>query len=386
MRSLWSIAASTAAGVLVLLNLSGCATTANSPQVRLNEIQVIGSHNSYHGRTHESLARLINHSKPGAFNGLDYNHPPLPEQFSRLGIRQIELDIYADPAGGLFADPLGPKKAAALGFPAVPSNDPEGKLRKPGFKILHMPDVDYWSTVLTLHDGLAQVRVWSLAHRDHVPIFILLELKDEATTAEGVQPLHFTAKELDALEAEILEVFPRDSIVLPDDVRRGQPSMPAALKKYGWPTLDSVRGKVIFALDNEGELRDLYTKGHPALEGKLLFVSAPKDNPAAAWMKMNDAIKTFDKIQDLVREGFLVRTRADTDTKDARANDPTRRDKALASGAQFVSTDFPEPNPAFSTYCVRFGGEVVVRSNPVSGKPGLQGLDLEKLHSPTAEK
>jgi hypothetical protein len=147
-----------------------------------------------------------------------------------------------------------------------------------------------------------------------------------------------------------------------------------------------VRGIVIFALDNEGELRDLYTKGHPALEGKLLFVSAPKDNPAAAWMKMNDAIKTFDKIQELVREGFLVRTRADTDTKDARANDPTRRDKALASGAQFVSTDFPEPNPAFSSYCVRFGGEVVVRSNPVSGKPGLTGLDLEKLHSPTTEK
>lgn len=33
--------------------------------------------------------------------GLDYTHVLLTEQINRLGIRQIELDCFADPDGGL---------------------------------------------------------------------------------------------------------------------------------------------------------------------------------------------------------------------------------------------------------------------------------------------
>lgn len=45
---------------------------------------------------------------------------------------------------------------------------------------------------------------------------------------------------------------------------------------------------------------------------------------------------------------FMVRTRADYDTVQSRQNDTTQRDAAFASGAQFISTDYPEPNPEFS--------------------------------------
>jgi len=140
-----------------------------------------------------------------------------------------------------------------------------------------------------------------------------------------------------------------------------------------------VRGKVLFGLDNEGAVRDLYLKGHPALEGRLLFVSVPKTNSAAAWMKMNDPVRDFSEIQSLVRDGFLVRTRADADTRQARTNDATQREKALASGAQFVSTDYREANPAFSPYCVRFANGIVARGNPVSGPPAL-GPDADLEH------
>ena len=108
-----------------------------------------------------------------------------------------------------------------------------------------------------------------------------------------------------------------------------------------------------------------------------MFVSVAPDHPAAAWMKRNDPIRDFDEIQTLVKAGFLVRTRADADTAEARKNDSTRRDKALASGAQFISTDFPEPRPELSAYQVRFPGGIVARSNPVSGDPALDGIDLE---------
>ena len=138
-------------------------------------------------------------------------------------------------------------------------------------------------------------------------------------------------KELAALEAEITSVIPRRKILAPDDVRRGARSLPDALRKHGWPRLDSVGGKVLFGMDNESGVRDLYLKDHPVLEGRLLFVSVPVSNPAAAWMKMNDPVRDFDAIQELVKAGFLVRTRADADTRQSRANDGTQLYKALAS-------------------------------------------------------
>jgi hypothetical protein len=324
------------------------------------------------------LLKLVAQRSPETAQGLDYSHRPLPEQLSRLGVRQIELDCFADPKGGLYADPRGPKQVAALGLPPVPNHGPAGRLRAPGFKVMHVQDVDYFSSVLTLVEGLQQVRAWSEGHPRHFPIFILLELKEDQPDPALTRPVPFGEWELDALEAEILSVFPREKILTPDDVRGRVATLPGALRQHGWPTLKAARGKIIFGLDNEGPVRDLYLQGHPALAGRLAFVSVPPAHPAAAWMEDNDAVEDFDRIQGLVKAGFLVRTRADADTVEARTNDTHRRDKALASGAQFISTDYPEANPAFSPYAVRFDGGVVVRTNPVNADPSLRGLDLEQ--------
>ena len=87
-----------------------------------------------------------------------------------------------------------------------------------------------------------------------------------------------------------------------------------------------------------------------------MFVTVTPEHPAAAWFKVNDPIKDFDKIQRLVKAGFLVRTRADADTKQARKGAVAQHDKALASGAQFISTDYRDPDRRFSDYSVRFPG------------------------------
>ena len=360
----------------------GCKTSPGAAGLRLNQIQVIGTHNSYHQRAPDSLTRLITARSPAMVQALDYSHRPLREQLDILGIRQIELDCFSDPKGGLYAQPRGAKLATEAGLQPVPHQDPDGKLRRPGFKIMHVQDIDYFSSVLTLVDGLKQVQDWSKQHPNHVPIFILLEMKDDRPAPELTVPVPIGARELAALEAEILSVFPREKILAPDDVRGTFSSLPAALKGHGWPKLNSVRGKVMFALDNPGEMTDLYLKGHPALEGRLLFVSVPPENPAAAWMKENDPIEAFERIQALVRAGFLVRTRADSDTVEARKNDVRRRDRALASGAQFVSTDFPEPNRNLSSYAVQFPNGVVARVNPVNGGPAPAWGMPEEKHSP----
>ena len=72
-----------------------------------------------------------------------------------------------------------------------------------------------------------------------------------------------------------------------------------------------------------------------------------------------------------------MRTRADTDTRQARSNNPTQRNMALASGAQFISSDYPEPDRRLSPYCVQFTNRVVARANPISGKGQWNGIDLE---------
>ena len=359
--------------------VAGCATPPSTAGIRLNQIQVIGTHNSYHQRANDSLMKLIADRQPQAARDLDYEHRPLPDQLSQLGMRELELDCYADPDGGRFAHPTGPAAAIAAGLPPVPANDPNGELLKPGIKVMHIPDIDYGTSVLSLIDGLQQIRAWSLAHPHHVPVFILIELKDESLGAgyAHAEILPWRQPEFAELEREILTVFSRQEILAPDDIRGTAKTLPEALQQHGWPLLDDVRGKVMFGLDNEGTVRDLYLQGHPALEGRLLFANITPENPAAAWMEFNDPMANFDKIQDAVKAGYLVRTRADEPTENARANDGRMRDHALASGAQFISTDYAEPNLKFSPYCVRFENHQVARVNPVNGPAEFKGQELE---------
>jgi hypothetical protein len=155
---------------------------------------------------------------------------------------------------------------------------------------------------------------------------------------------------MDALEQEILSVFPRERLLTPDVVRGTAATLRKAVEGRGWPSVESQRGKVAFLLDNEGAEKDLYLSQSPILQDRLLFVSVPREHPAAAWMKLNDAVGSFDQISDLVKAGFLVRTRADVGTVEARKNDAHRRDRAIASGAQLISTDYPEPDLRFSDY------------------------------------
>ena len=352
--------------------LSLLATHASN--VRLNQIQVIGTHNSYHLQANPSVLKLMRQSRGRSTAGLEYEHAPLKQQFSEYGIRQIELDLFADPKGGHYANPLGPKLAHDQGYPRVPNHDPNGRMREPGFKVLHVADFDYASTVLTFKEALTEIRNWSRNHSKHVPIMILLELKDRPTGPDYTQPIVFDRTLLLAMESEILSVFKRGQILTPDDVRGSSPTLRQAVTENGWPLLDAARGRVMFGLDNTDSKRELYLKGNPTLEERLLFVSAVDANhPAAAWFKINDPVSQWQRIQSLAQQGFMIRTRADSGTTAARNNDSSQREKAFTSGAHYISSDYPVPNLKLSPYRVAFPDGTVARPNPISARY----LDLE---------
>jgi len=342
---------------------------------------VIGTHNSYHVAPDVVADGLMRAAVPREADANAHTHRPLTEQLEELGVRQLELDLFLDPRGGLYANPFA-LQAAKLQQKDVPAHDPAGKLKQPGIKVLHSPDFEFRTTVYTFADALLEVLAWSDKHPRHFPVFLLLELKSESFSPL-TKPPTWDAAACVGLEQEILAVFPRERILTPDNVRGDQPTLRDAVIARGWPTVEAARGRVVFLLDNEGPIGSEYLQPSDILAGRLLFVSVPRTHPAAAWMKRNDPVGSFAEIQSLVKAGFLVRTRADAGTVEARANDGIRRDRAFASGAQLVSTDYPEPDLRFSPYAVRFEAGIVVRANPVTGPAGRAGQDLESWPAPS---
>jgi len=194
---------------------------------------------------------------------------------------------------------------------------------------------------------------------------ILVEVKEKAAVASPLKLLPFDRVQLEQVDAEIRQVFQPERMILPDELRRERPTLREAIAELGWPTLGEARGKVFFALDNEGTIRDRYLEGNVALEGRAMLVSVGPDHPAAAFRKLNDPIRQHEEIRRSVEQGLMVRTRADANTTQARANDSTQREQALSSGAQFVSTDYWRPDLRFSEYHVQLPGGVVFHANPV---------------------
>jgi hypothetical protein len=79
-----------------------------------------------------------------------------------------------------------------------------------------------------------------------------------------------------------------------------------------------------------------------------------------------------------VKDGFIVRTRSDADLVEARNRDVTRRDIALRSGAQIVSTDFEVAVPAIGgDYVVQIPGGTPARCNPVNAPKRCKPSDVE---------
>jgi len=349
----------------------GCAQAWMDRNLHLNDLMTVGTHNSYHVRTPEKIMALIRSVAPKGWEGLDYSHPDLLDQLND-GMRALELDLVFDPQGGRFAHPVGLKLA---GLPEDPAY--VAAMSKPGLKVLHIQDVDFTSNCLTFVHCLTIIREWSLAHPRHTPILITMNTNDEKTHAPGgVDELPFDEKAYDALDAEIRSVFSPKELITPDDIRGSYPTLREAVLKHGWPTLGASRGRFLFALDEEAPHVAAYRGKRASLEGRVLFVNTDETSPAAGYITLNEHSDVA-RIAADVKAGFVVRTRADADTVEARSGDTIRRDAALASGAQYVSTDYPHPEPGLTAYFARLPDHQIAVCNPVRAADKCAGIPIE---------
>ncbi|WP_332773426.1 phosphatidylinositol-specific phospholipase C1-like protein [Phenylobacterium sp.] len=336
----------------------GC-TRARVDALKINQIQAIGTHNSYKQAISPAQMKLLRGSNPKEAAGLDYAHPPLTDQLA-AGARQLELDILYDPQGGRYADPLVKKFADDLPYDLTP-------LKGPGFKVMHVQDLDYRSNCPLFTGCLAEIRAWSKAHPDHVPLLILLNLKEGKLDLPGAvlaQP--FDAAAMDAVDAEIRSVFQPGELITPDQVQGRRATLREAAFAHAWPKLKAARGKVMFALDAPIEQVEIYRGARKSLEGRVMFVNIDETSPAAAYITLNEPKDQADRIAAAVRAGLIVRTRADADTAEARTNDRSRQDAAFAAGAQYVSTDYMRPDPRFGPYEAHLPEGGAARLSPAS--------------------
>lgn len=335
--------------------------------LRINQIQAVATHNSYHREVSFAEQRIMGRYDPD-FQNLLYSHASLPAQFAQQHVPGIELDVFPDPDGGLYANPLIRQFAQQ-----PPLSDPAWK--RPGFKVLHWADFDYATSCVSLRGCLRQVKKWSDRNQGHVTVPILLELKGTDPRFEelgGARSPAWDTEMLDALDAEIRGVFGEQRMVTPDDIRRSGLTLEESLLRYGWPKVADSRGQVMFLMDNDGqEIQDAYRAGgRESLQGRVLFTDAEPGRPDAAFVKHNDPTGAEQQvITELVRAGYFVRTRADVPLDQATTGDRSMLSAALNSGAQMVSTDFPAPGMAArygSDYVARLPGDQAVRCNPVT--------------------
>jgi hypothetical protein len=331
--------------------------------VHINRIQVIGSHNSYKKAIDPALFGLFQKRDSVSAGKIDYEHVSLTEQLE-MGLLNLEIDVYADPMGGKYAHPKGLQWA-----PGQPPFDPAGLMNEPGFKVLHIPDLDFRSDCLTLRRCLSELKAWSVKHPDHPPVFITMEPKDgESANKEMTAPDKFTSRTFDMLDSTLLADLGADQLVVPDMVRGKYKTLEDAVLHDNWPTLKTASGRFLIVMDGNKEKRDIYIEGHPSLKGRVLFVNANPGTPEAAMMIRNNP--HLPEIKNLVEKGYIIRTRADSDTKEARLNDRSGFEAACASGAQIITTDYYKKSTHFkSDYVVSFdGSSKYFRLDPVFNK------------------
>lgn len=332
----------------------------------MNQIQVLGSHNSYKQAIDPSLLSLLKKGGDHRLEGLEYSHIAIETQLD-LGLRALEIDVVYDPEGGRYAHPRGIEIVAENHLPPGPPYDPDGVMKKPGLKVMHIPDMDFRSNVYTFQQELVLLKKWSDAHPHHLPIPITMNAKDDGSKRpDFVTLLKFDQAAFDAWDAEIVAGLGRDRLITPDDVRGKYPTLEAAVLAHAWPTLKSARGKFLFVLDETSQKLGTYVDSHPSLHGRIMFTNSTEGHPEAAFRIVNEAKRDAAYIQYLVRSGYYVRTRADSDTVEARKNDYSSWQAALISGAQVISTDYYQPDPALGTgYHVQLPGGQPGRWNPL---------------------
>lgn len=339
---------------IVFITLNVFAQVDSLP---LNQLRVLASHNSYKKKPDPKVGHFLSKFKKrlGEENDpirIEYGHEPLMVQLDSFNVRGFELDVYADPDGKKYY-----KRRVNGLIRGIHKRSEIDDLKEPGFKLLHIADIDYETHYYTFRQALDELVQWSNEHPGHLPLYINVEAKGRAMGDEssalrfiGFQKaIKFDSCIYSMLNDEIIGAIPSDKLLTPYDFMEGNRTVRERISQIGWPSVDAMRGKMFFIL--EGSQSDWYADQLEEGADYPMFVYGDPGDSMTLFVKRNEPRGNEDEIRELA-ENYIVRTRSDAETIEARNNDDSRKKAAIKSGAQIISTDYYKPDLELSEFMI----------------------------------
>lgn len=272
------------------------------PNLRLNEIQYLATHNSYKkmgsniGKFFVGLGDSFDEAR-----ALRYEYHTLTKQLEQ-GIRSFELDL---------------------------------RYRNKQFELTHVPLVDNGSVAVDFHMALEEIALFQTHHPNHLPMLFLLEIKSDWMMLD---PFLSTFDEtiFAELDSLLLDVF-QDALFTPRDMIEEGKSLKETIQTTGWPTISALLGKVIFIVHPQNTYGPMYHQMDETMLTQNMFLGIHHQQIAedyASFIVHNDP--NVEAIRPLVDQNFIVRTRLDANLQ-RNAQD---WENGIASGAQILSSDF----------------------------------------------
>lgn len=263
------------------------------PAPPVNGIQVVGFTDSYHLPPDEPLLLEL-------FPELDFNRPQITDQLEVNHARVIDLTWYPGPnTPGLFT----------VYSRSLRTNS-------------HCP-----ATVFCI-DDIEFVQRWN---PDMGPTFVLMRSVVQWVPGDGEEWLPYASHVtyIDLFE-DTVDATTHGHIYTPNDLKGEHASVRAAIEADGWPSFDDLRGKIVFILIADEEVRDAYRRQfnfEEEMDGLGAFIAADDPNDPDSIFFTLPADQP-EQIRQVTQAGFMVHTRVT----------PEEYPAAAAAGAHLFTT------------------------------------------------
>ncbi len=301
--------------------------------IKFNELRYIATHNSYQTEAVDEYKKIYRHLSELTFGRVSekkglFVSPTVTEQLNN-GIYSLEIDVE--------------------------TFDRNGEI---SFTCMHSPTLDMTTSCYDFSLLLKEISMWSDNNPNHLPITIIIEPKKLFIPLENMK--FFNVDYALAFD-EALRAGLGDKLFTPADMLRDYESFGAMRAADDWCKVGDMLGKVLFLL-HDCNVTQEYIDVDPSIKSQAMFPMLREDDvdrDCASFLLINKPDEAVEASEEVIANGkFIVRTRADEFTSVSEE----RRELALASGAQIVSTDYPvKTDSQDSDYYLAFNGKKTIQ-------------------------
>lgn len=301
---------------------------AKSQGVKINEIAIVGTHNSYQPLATAPKRALMKTLHIISFGKVEnkaiFEMDTFTDQLEQ-GVRNLEIDIVTVDAGDV------------------------------NFVVTHQPIIDNVSSAHDFTKALEEIAMWSDNNPNHLPIYLLIEPKGDVVSINNMKNFSVDyALEFDKVLREKLG----DKLLTPQQAMGEYETLEAMRNADAWPTLEQAQGKVI-VLMHPCSITQEYIDTDTSIKTQAMFPMLRPDNidkSYASFILDNSPESALENNKITIDEkNLMVRTRAD-DYPDF-SNE--RYDFANNCGSHIITTDYPPRTVRNNDHTYSFNGYMI---------------------------